>query len=355
MRRSVRARVHPATDGTPLRTSRGCVRTLIVAVGALLALGIASGTAFARTSATRLESGIVVIKTRLAYQNGTAAGTGMVLTSSGEVLTNNHVIRGATTIKIVVPNTGRTYTAHIVGYDVADDVAVLQAVGASNMSTVTTTSSKLTVGAAVTAIGNAGGTGRLASAAGAITRLRASVVVNDDEGGAIRLTGMIGVNASVVAGDSGGPLMNSSGEVIGMDTAGSTGPTFRSTDATQAYAVPITKALSIASKVMAGTGSTRIHIGETAFMGVQVGRGFGGERTSGAAIAGVTPGTPAAKAGLAPGDIVTGVNGYHISSPTSLTSSLLTKKPGDTITITYSDQSGASHSVKLELASGPAQ
>ncbi|MDX6570240.1 MAG: hypothetical protein QOH15_2818, partial [Gaiellales bacterium] len=174
MRRSVRARVHPATDGTPLRTRRGRGRTLIVAIGALLVLGIASGTAFARTSATRLESGIVVIKTKLAYQDGAAAGTGMVLTSSGEVLTNNHVIRGASTIKIVVPNTGRTYTARIVGYDVADDVAVLQAVGASNMTTVTTTSSKLTVGAAVTAIGNAGGTGRLSSATGAITRLRES-------------------------------------------------------------------------------------------------------------------------------------------------------------------------------------
>jgi S1-C subfamily serine protease len=355
MRQSVRARVHPAIDGTPLRTWRGHLRTLIVAIGALLVLGIASGTAFARTSATRPESGIVVIKTRLGYQDGAAAGTGMVLTSSGEVLTNNHVIRGATSIKIVVPNTGRTYTARIVGYDVADDVAVLQAVGASNMSTVTTTSSKLTVGAPVTAIGNAGGTGRLASATGAITRLGDSVVVGDDEGGAVRLTGMIGVNASVVPGDSGGPLLNSSGEVIGMDTAGSTGPTFRSTGATQAYAIPITKALSIATKVVAGTGSTRIHIGETAFLGVQIAGGFRGRHSSGAAIAGITPGTPAATAGLTPGDVVTAVNGYRISSSNSLRSSLLTKKPGDSVTITYSDQSGASHSVKLELASGPAQ
>ena len=355
MRRSVRARVHPARDGTRLRTRPGRVRTLVVAIGALLVLGIASGTAFARTSATRLKSGIVVIKTTLAYQDGSAAGSGMVLTSSGEVLTNNHVIRGATTIKIVVPNTGRTYAARVVGYDVADDVAVLQAVGASNMSTVTTTSSKLTVGAAVTAIGNAGGTGKLASATGVITRLRDSVVVSDDQGGAVRLTGMIGVNASVVPGDSGGPLMNSSGEVIGMDTAGSAGATFRSTAATQAYAIPITRALSIVKKVVAGTGSTRVHIGETAFMGVQVSAGFGGERSSGAAIAGVTPGGPAATAGLTPGDVVTAVNGSHVSSPSSLTSSLLTKKPGDSITITYSDQSGAGHSVKLKLASGPAQ
>jgi S1-C subfamily serine protease len=220
------------------------------------------------------------------------------------------------------------------------------------MSTVTTTSSKVAVGDAVTAIGNANGTGRLASATGAITRLRDSVVVSDDAGGAVRLTGMIGVNASVVPGDSGGPLMNSSGEVIGMDTAGSAGATFRSTDATQAYAIPITRALSIAKKVVAGSGSTRVHVGETAFMGVQI---AGGGRSSGAAIAGVTSGGPAATAGLTPGDVITAVNGYHISSPTSLTSSLLAKKPGDSVTISYSDQSGAGHSLKLTLASGPAQ
>jgi S1-C subfamily serine protease len=331
------------------------MRTLIVAIGALLVLGLASGTAFAQTSASRLESGVVVIKTRLGYQDISAAGTGMVLTSTGEVLTNNHVIRGATTIKIVVPNTGRTYTARVVGYDVADDVAVLQAVGGSNMSTVTTSASKLTVGAAVTAIGNAGGTGKLTSATGTITRLRSSVVVRDDDGGAVRLTGMIGVNANVVPGDSGGPLMNSSGEVIGMDTAGSAGATFRSTNATQAYAIPITKALSIVKKVEAGTGSTRVHIGDTAFMGVQIGGGFGGGRSSSATIAGVTSGGPAATAGLTPGDVVTAINGYHISSRTSFTSSLLTKKPGDSVTVTFSDQSGASHSVKLVLASGPPQ
>jgi S1-C subfamily serine protease len=329
------------------------VRALVAAAGALLALGATSGTAFARTSAIRLESGIVVIKTTLGYERSSAAGTGMVLTASGEVLTNNHVIRGATTIKIVVPNTGRTYTARVVGYDVTDDVAILQAVGASNMSTVTTTSSKVTVGDTVTGIGNAGGTGRLTSAHGAVTRLGDSITVADDSGGSARLTGMIGINASVVPGDSGGPLLNSADEVIGMDTAASARVTFRSTNETQAYAIPITKALSIEKKIAAGTASSRVHIGETAFMGVQITGGYRG--VSGAVIAGVTSGSPAAAADLSPGDVVTAVDGYHVSSATSLTSSLLKKHPGSTVSITYADQSGASHSVKLTLASGPAQ
>ena len=89
-------------------------------------------------------------------------------------------------------------------------------------------------------------------------------------------------------------------------------------------------------------------------MGVQIGPDFGG-RSTGATIAGVTSGGPAATAGLTPGDVITAVNGYHISSRTSLTSSLLRKKPGDSVTISYSDQSGAGRSVKLVLASGPAQ
>jgi S1-C subfamily serine protease len=337
------------------RSGRPQLRALIVAIGVVLVLALLAGAALARTSATRLESGVVVIKTKLAYQRATAAGTGMVLTSSGEVLTNNHVIRGATTITIVVPNTGRTYTARVLGYDVADDVAVLQAVGASNMSTVTTSTARLSVGTAVTAIGNAGGTGKLTSATGAITRLGGSIVVGDEQGGAVRLTGMIGISANVVPGDSGGPLMNASGEVVGLDTAASAGATFRSTNSTQAYAIPITKALAIASKVMAGTSSSRIHVGETAFMGVQISPGFGRDRAAGAAIAGVTAGGPAAAAGLAPGDVITAVDGYRITTATSLTSSLLRKQPGDSVTIRYSDQSGASHSLKLELASGPAQ
>jgi S1-C subfamily serine protease len=330
-------------------------RTLIVAICALAVLAVASGTAFAKTNATRITSGIVVIKTALDYQNSSAAGTGMVLTSSGEILTNNHVIRGATTIKVVVPNTGRTYTAKVVGYDVADDVAILQAEGASNMSTVTTTTSAPKVGDSITAIGNAGGTGKLSSATGKITRLKTAVTVADDSGGAVRLTGMIGVNASVIPGDSGGPLMNSSGEVIGMDTAGSAGATFRSTSATQAYAIPITKALSVEKTITAGTTTSRVHIGATAFMGVQVAGDFRGQQVSGALIEGVTDNSPAARAGLTQGDVITAVNGSRVKSPTTLTSTLVTKKPGDTITITFTDQSGESHQVKATLASGPPQ
>ena len=111
--------------------------TLFAIVG-VIAIGVGASLAFARTRATPIGTGVVVVETNLAYANDEAAGTGMVLSSSGEILTNNHVIRGATTIRIIVPSTGRSYTAKVVGYDVTDDVAVLQATGASNLKTIST-------------------------------------------------------------------------------------------------------------------------------------------------------------------------------------------------------------------------
>ena len=95
------------------------LRTLVLgAFAAVVAAAIAAGLALATTHPAPIGTGVVVIDTNLAYQDARAAGTGMVLTSSGAVLTNNHVIRGATAIRVVVPTTGRTFTAQVVGYDV---------------------------------------------------------------------------------------------------------------------------------------------------------------------------------------------------------------------------------------------
>ena len=187
--------MNPTAHARRERPAIGRWRPLAVVIAALVAIAIASGVALARTTATR-GSGVVVIRTTLAYQDARAAGTGMVLTSSGEILTNNHVIRGATKITVVVPGTGHAYTANVVGYDVADDVAVLRLAGASNLETVTTgESSKVAVGDRITAVGNAGGTGTLSTVTGSVTALRQSIMVGDDTGGATRLTGLVGVNA----------------------------------------------------------------------------------------------------------------------------------------------------------------
>lgn len=330
------------------------IRVLVLVVVGTVLVGVGAGLAFARgAKAAPIGTGVVVVDTNLAYENGAAAGTGMVLTSSGEVLTNNHVIKGATSMRVVVPRTGRTYTATVVGYDVSDDVAVLQLAGASNLKTVTISTAKLGVGKTVTALGNAGGTGTLVSAKGRITGLGKSITASDDQGGSEQLTGLIETNAALQPGDSGGPLLDGAGRVVGMDTAASTGFGFQAvTRTSDAYAIPIAKALSIAKAIVCGTASTTVHVGGTAFLGIEVQSGPYG---SGVVIAGVVSGGPADSAGLTAGDEITSVDGHSVSAPTDVSSLILTEKPGTTVTVTYTDQSGTSQTASVTLGSGPAQ
>ena len=276
----------------------------------------------------------------------------MVLTSSGEMLTNNHVIRGATDIKVVVPSTGQSYTAEVVGYDVTDDVAVLQASGASNLKTISLgDSGSVNAGQSVQAVGNAGGTGRLTSASGTVTNIDRAITVSDDQGGSENLSGLIETNAAVRPGDSGGPLLNSAGQVIGMDTAASVGNEVAQTTTNEGYAIPINKALSIAKQIQSGNGSATIHVGGTAFLGVEsTANSYAG---SGAVISAVVPGSAAEAAGLTAGDLITSVGGHTISSPDELSQVVLTQKPGASISAVYVDQDGATQTTNLTLASGP--
>ncbi len=334
-------------------------RICMLVLACLAAIAVAAGVALARTGssgASPVGTGAVIINTTLGYQGGSAAGTGMVLTSSGEVLTNNHVIRGATSIRIVVPGTGRAYTARVVGYDVADDVALLQAAGASNLKTAPTASSEVTVGEAVTAVGNAQGTGTLASARGSVTGLQKSIVVGDDQGGSESLTGLIETDAGLQPGDSGGPLYDNAGNVIGMNTAASTAYAAYETAATDGYAIPIAKALSIAKQIESGQSSTRVHVGGTPFLGIQVQpAGDGGFSSSGALVAGIVSGSPAESSGLTAGDVINAIDGHPITSSSSVVEALLAKEPGANVTITYTDQFGADQTVTVALADGPAQ
>jgi S1-C subfamily serine protease len=334
----------------PLRPSQ--TRIVLAAIVAVVAAAIAAGLALATTRSAPIGTGVVVIDTNLAYQDARAAGTGMVLTSSGVVLTNNHVIRDATAIRVVVPTTGRSFTAKVVGYDASDDVAVLQASGASNLKTVPLgDSAALNAGQSVKALGNAGGTGSLRAASGTVTGVDRAIAVSDDQGGSERLTGMIETNAAVQPGDSGGPLMNAAGQVVGMDTAGSVENGIEQSATSDGYAIPINKAMSIALQIMRGDPSATIHVGGTAFLGVEVEENrYGG---SGAVITSVVPGSPAAAAGLAPGDLITSFGGHAVSSPAALTTIIMTQKPGAPISATYLDQEGATQTASLALANGP--
>jgi S1-C subfamily serine protease len=327
-----------------------------LAVVAALLLGAQRVAASGGRSAASADDGIVDITTNLAYQNAAAAGTGMVLTSSGEVLTNNHVIRGATTIRVTDPSTGRKYSATVVGYDLAADVAVLQLKGASGLKTVSLgDSSKVKVGQAVTALGNAGGVGGTPIAAtGRITGLGKSITASDG-GTSERLTGLLETDAGIQPGDSGGPLVDANDNVIGMDTAASAGFAFES-GGSDAYAIPINRALTIAKQIEAGH-SASAHIGATAFLGIEVAPvdSFShSQAVAGAVVAGVVHASPAERAGLVYGDVIVALNNHRIASPTTLTALIQKQSPGAKVQIRWIDSSGTSHTAQATLASGPA-
>jgi S1-C subfamily serine protease len=320
-----------------------------------------------------VDPGLVDVDTSLGYQQEEAAGTGIVLTPSGEILTNNHVISGATSISVTDVGNGKTYSASVVGYNRTKDVAVLQLHGASGLQTATIgDSSQVSVGEDVVGIGNAGGTGGTPSAAGGtVTALDQSITASDDgNGSSEQLTGLIQTNANIMPGDSGGSLVDTSGQVIGIDTAASDGFSFQpsgQSEGNQGFAIPINAAISIAKQIEAGTASSTIHIGATAFLGVDVaqgsceGNGFGfgpgggNGAGPGALICSVVTSAPAQEAGLAPGDLITSFNNQTIDSPSALTNSLEPLHPGNKATIGWTDTSGQSHTATVQLSSGPPQ
>ena len=325
-----------------------------------------SGPQDASSIASHVDPGLVDVNSVIETQGLQGAGTGMVLTPDGEVLTNNHVVEGASRISVTDVGNGRTYSASVVGYDRAHDIAVLQLSGASGLQTVSLgDSSKVNVGQGVVAVGNANGTGGTPSfAGGTVTGTDQTITASDQvDGSSEQLSGLIQTNAAIVSGDSGGPLVNTAGQVIGMDTAASGGYSFQ-TSGSQGYAIPINTALGIVRQIRGGVSTGTVHVGPTAFLGVEVrasggsGNGFGGgpaAPVAGAEIVGVVSDGPAASAGLVVGEVITAVNGHSVGSAEALTAVMLGQKPGTTVPVAYTDTLGQQHTVDVRLASGPPQ
>ena len=358
-----------------------------------------SGPSDVNAIADKVDPALVDINTTLGYQQEQAAGTGIVLTSSGVILTNNHVIDGATSISVTDVGNHQTYTASVVGYDRTSDIAVLQLKNASGLQTASLgNSSGVSVGEDVVGIGNAGGTGGTPSAAGGtVTATNQSITAQDDgDGTSEQLSGLIETNADIQPGDSGGSLVNTSGQVLGMDTAASGGTTFQYNGQSQGndgFAIPINTAVSIAHQIEAGNGSSTIHIGTTAFLGVEISpngsssnsgnsgnsggglspfgggglfgnsgstgntgnSGNSGSSSSGADIAGVVTSGPAQEAGLAEGDVITSLGGKSIDSANALTNAISIYHPGDKVQVGWTDSSGQTHTATVQLSSGPPQ
>jgi S1-C subfamily serine protease len=353
--------------------------------------------------AAKVAPGVVDITSSLRYSGQVFEGTGIVLSSSGLVLTNNHVVDGSTRLIATLVSSGHRYTAQIVGTDARDDVALLRLVGASGLKPVQVgDSARVTLGTPVVALGNAGGTGGAPTVtSGTITNVDRTITASDSGSGTSEtLHNMLQTNAPIAEGDSGGPLANGAGQVIGMDTAANTqalgGP-----GTSQGFAIPINRALAIARLMAAGNGNANIRIGQPAFLGVavastsataasssaspqqqlqqleQTANQFGGgvnsnrsclsgnagnpvpgqiaPASSGTLIAGVFCGAPAHVAGLKGGDVILAVNGRSVAAPATLTKLLTHYHPGDRVSVSWMDTAGQRHTSSLTLAAGPAK
>ena len=344
----------------------------------------------------KVKPGLVDVTATLKYDSETAEGTGMILSASGLVLTNNHVIDGATSVTATLVDSGRPYQARVVGYDSKDDVALLQLIGAAGLPTVSFgNSAQVKVGAAVLALGNADGRGGVTPAAGIINGLNRSIQASDAGSDTTEdLNHMLETDALIQQGDSGGALANSAGQVIGMVTAANTGSD-GGTGGTTGFAIPIDSALIIAREIAAGQAGPTVYIGLPGFLGVEVGQSAspnpvqqaidqrrsenspgppGGSGSScltggqppgvpssiapartGALIMGILCNTAADSPGLVPGDVITAVDGQAVTTPGSLTSITAEYHPGDVVKVSWESISGARHTISITLGSGPAR
>ena len=290
---------------------------------------------------------MVNIDTKFGYNNAVGAGTGIVIDPNGVVLTNNHVISGATEISAFDVGNGQTYGVDVVGYDRTQDIAVLQLRGAAGLPTAAI-GGGVSVGEPVVALGNAGGQGGTPSAvSGKVVALNQAVSATDTLTGAEeRLGGLIQADTPIKPGDSGGPMVNNAGQVIGVNTAAS--DNYKMSGG-QGFAIPIGRAMGVAGQIRAGAGSNTVHVGPTAFIGLGVTDNNG----DGARVERVVATGPGAAAGIAPGDVITGVDNVPINGATAMTDVLVPHHPGDTIAVHLRAGAGGDRTVNIALAEGP--
>jgi len=337
----------------------------------------------------KLEPTVVDVTSALRYNAETAEGTGFVINAAdGLILTNNHVIRGATTVTVTLTSNGRQFPARIVGEDVSADVALLQIQGPAGLSTAAIgNSTALPPGSPVLAIGNQAGVGGAPTVApGVITGKGQTIQANDASSSFTEtLHNMLVTNAHVAPGDSGGPLADAQGQVVGMITAaGTSAPN-------AGYAIPINYALAAARLIAVGRPAPGVIIGPRAFLGIVTSgtAGPGSQRhasglsapqapsssatgapaclqtataatapgrtapvRSGALVYGVLCGTGAEAAGLAAGDVITSADGRPVTSPGGLTAIVDGCRVGTLVPVTWVSAAGKRQIrlVRLDLA-----
>lgn len=320
--------------------------------------------------ASKVEPAVVDITSVLGLEGAEAAGTGMILTPNGEVLTNNHVIEGATSITVVRPTTGQHFKARVLGVDPSKDIALLKLEGAHNLPTVTLgNSNAVKLGQPVVAIGNAldlKGTPTVTS--GVISNLDRSITAQDPLGNTEHLTGLFQTDAPISPGNSGGPLSNAAGQVIGIDTAAATGSSSEPAN-NIGFAIPIDHAIPIIKQIQAGKSGNGVEVGTHGLIGVEVTTvaeanspafGLGGfgyptqvPVSKGAYVARVIPNSPAADAGIRAGDVIIGFDGKTIDSPSQLGDLIDKLAPETSVSVKWVGPFDTVHTAHLKLMAAP--
>ena len=336
-------------------TPQGSIQTVTPATSG-------SGSANVASAAAKVSPAVVDINTTLETASATeqAAGTGLILDSNGDILTNNHVVEGSISIKVTVQGRSGTYSATVLGVDPSADLAVIH-IGASGLPTVKlANSSNLKVNDSVLAIGNALGLGGVPRVTeGYITALDQTITASENGSNSETLTGMIESDAEISPGDSGGALANTAGQVIGIITAGEA-TSFRTSTSSVAYAIPSSTAAQVANQILAGRAGGGVLIGPVGHLGVGVetldpetAAQLGLSVTSGALVRTVQSGSPAERAGITPNSVITAINSTPVDSAGALGNALQAFKPGDQVKVTWVTQ-GTTHTADVTLVSGPA-
>jgi S1-C subfamily serine protease len=296
---------------------------------------------------------------------GTAAGTGMLLSPSAEIVTNNHVVQGADTVTVTIPGHG-SHTAILVGTDPTADIAVLKVAGLRGLPTITFgNSSAVAVGDPVVAIGNALGLGGNPTVTQGIISATGRTITASDETGSNEevLHGLLQTDAPIAPGNSGGPLVDASGQAIGMDTAAASAGTV---GASVGFAIPSNTVRAIADEIEAHADLPGLVYGRAAFLGIEIvdsseigGFGYGltpvaatPNGTPGVVVTAVDPGSPAANAGIESGDVIISMGTQATPTTAALSKAIQAKKPGDLVTLTVSTQQGT-ETLHVHLGQAP--
>lgn len=276
-----------------------------------------------------IRRGIVLINATVGASSN--AGTGLILTTDGQVATNYHVVRSSEKITVTIATTGKTYTARMLGRSATKDIALLQLVDAQGLDTIIPDKDDVLKSDYVVAAGNAGGQGFLTAFGGTVVGANRSVRVKgaaptDPEE---TLTGLLETTALARPGDSGGPLFDAQGEVTGMTTAGTGG---RDPSGT-AFAIPLRDALDIVERIRARDETNGVTVGPKPFLGITT--EDNDEPGNGLKVLSVTNAGPAWVAGIRSGDYVMSLNGVSITNRQELTRAIDALKPGATVQVSW--------------------